>query len=741
MKQNRITIALISLALIMLELAWTRIFSAEFYYPFAFLILSLAILGLGLGSLSLRYFKKLNKIEKLPVFLSLTGLSAIIGPPLVFLLGLDFTHILSFGMVIKLFLTMVILSSAYIFGGISIANIFKTSYKDMPQLYMYDLIGAGIGVIIAIILMNTLGTQITVFYCAVPVLYTAYRLSKGKQRTLPVIVTILMFILSFFASSMLEAPREEKARVLDTHWDAMAKIRILEFNQFYRGIMIDNTASSTVIGFDGKYNRPDSMKYDFGIYFGNLIKQFPKCRFVSLGAGGGKDVIQALLEGADKIYAIEVNPYINDIMTNGSLARFAGNIYRNPKVEVVTEDARAYIRKYNNKFDIIASFSSNSYAALASGAFALAENYIYTTEAIKDYWKALSDNGFIIIEHHFYIPRLVGSAIDVLKNEGVVDYTKHLAVYNIPDFHRDIILISKKPMTNEHLLNAFGTLNSPKYHNISLTYPSLPNTKNNIIKEITLNGWQSAQEKSNIDISPSNDKRPFINQMGLWKNFSFSKLTNIEPYEFYGYPLAKALIIIIILVVIILVLPFNIIPFFKKKEKLKLSAWLYFFLIGFGFMLIETVLIQKYTLFIGPSVYSIITILFSLLLFSGIGSRFSGKIPNYIPFIIIILWLIADVSVFWNLIYSLSNFDLLPRILITCLLIAPLGFFLGMPFPKGTELVGKLIDLGFAVNGAASVLGASIGIFISISAGFDAAILTGAGTYLIALGLIAGKKF
>jgi hypothetical protein len=177
------------------------------------------------------------------------------------------------------------------------------------------------------------------------------------------------------------------------------------------------------------------------------MKRFPRCAFLSLGAGAGGDVLQALSYGAAEIHAVEVIPHVNRMMTVDdtrgytkaiplppppakpaaagapvptplptatpkpvnneperlvSLAEFSGFIYRDPRVRVVTEDARAYVGRFENHFDIIYSLSSNSFAALASGSFALAENYLFTTEAFSDYWKALTPGGFMIFEHQFF---------------------------------------------------------------------------------------------------------------------------------------------------------------------------------------------------------------------------------------------------------------------------------------------------------------------------------------------------
>ncbi len=615
-------IALLSITLIALELVWTRIFSAEFFYTFAFLILSLAILGLGLGALTLHLSKFLKKI-KLGWILSVTALLAMIGPVLVFKIGLNFGELFnSKVMVLKFLLAIIILSSTYFWGGIGLARIFKENHKKISKLYMADLMGAGFGVILAVLLMNWFGTPIATFLITIPLIIAIMLSFKKLELIVPGLLVVLMIVMCFYAPDMLQQERKERAPVIYTHWDAMSKIKLYDYGEGYKGLNIDNAANSPVYPFDGNWDRPDSMKYEFGIDVEYLINKFDNCTFLSLGAGGGTDVLQALQYGVTEVHAVEVNPHINDLMTNGILAEVTGNIYNDPRVKVVSEDARAYCRRYKNKFDIIYSLSSNSFAALASGAFALAENYLFTTEAFEDYWNALSEDGFMMMEHQFYMPKLVSEVMTALENQGVKDIKSHFAIYNLPTMRRKILFMSKRPLNDEIRYNAFGELTAEKFNHIHLLFPPADSLTDNLYNRIVINGWQAEKDSVPIDISPCNDNRPFTAQLGMWKNFSFKKLDRVLPYEFFGFPLSKMMIVIILSVITILIIPLNLIPFFLPGKKLRAAPWLYFFTIGVAFMMIELILMQKYTLFIGPSVYCLITILFTLLLSSGIGSRF-----------------------------------------------------------------------------------------------------------------------
>jgi spermidine synthase len=738
MKQSKfIIITLISISLISLELIWTRIFSAEFFYTFAFLILSIAILGMGLGALTLRLFPKLNNLKFLPAILILTSLTALVGPPIVFKINLTFSEVLKdWTTIAKLFATIITLSSSFFFGGMALSLLFRKFSSEMPKMYMADLMGAGFGVVVSVILMNLVGTPIAAYLSSMPLIAASLILAPKFWKILPVGLIALMFFFATSAETILEKDRKERAPVIYKHWDAVSKIKVLEFSEEYRGIVIDNLANTPVYGFDGNWNVPDSMRFEFHLDVSYLINQFDSCTFLSLGAGGGADVLQALQEGATDIHAVEVIPHINEIMTEGDLADFAGNIYTDKRVKVVTEDARAYVRRFDNKFDVIFSASSNTFAALASGAFALAENYLFTTEAFIDYWDALSEKGFLVMEHQFYTERIVTEVMMALKESGVKNPKEHFAVYNLPQRRRKTILVSKLPLTDEIRNNAVMKLSPENHEYIHLIYPAPDSLKKNLTNRIILSGWENCADTANTDISPCTDDRPFIAQMGLWKNLTPKSLEKIMPHEIFGFPTSKILIVTILAVILIIVIPLNLLPYLFKGPKLRVKPWLYFFLIGMAFMIVEVVLILRYTLFIGPSIYSIITILLTLLIFSGIGSRYSREINSKTAFGGIIIWILLEVFIFNHLTYAFGGLTLVPRIIISSILIAPLGFFMGIPFPKGAIKVGELIDWGFAVNGAASVLGSTLILLIAFTFGLNIALLTGALLYGLAYLLI-----
>ncbi|MEA1877206.1 MAG: hypothetical protein U9N86_10085 [Bacteroidota bacterium] len=164
-------------------------------------------------------------------------------------------------------------------------------------------------------------------------------------------------------------------------------------------------------------------------------------------------------------------------------------------------------------------------------------------------------------------------------------------------------------------------------------------------------------------------------------------------------------------------------------------------MIGFAFMAVELILMQQYTLLVGPSVYSIAAILIALLISSGLGSKFSQGFDPKIIFTAIIGWLILDIMLFRSFIWLFGDWGQNLRILMTMLLVAPLGFFMGMPFPKGVKQIGPLVDWGFAVNGAASVLGSTLTILVVVNYGFNIGLILAMLIYGSAFFLLKSNDF
>jgi len=740
-KTGYFVVGLLSAALLAQEMIWTRLFSAELLYTFAFLILSLAVAGLGLGALAARGWPRLGDRRWLPWVLAASAASTLAGPPLVFALDLELSRLfVSWSVLAKLVAAIALLASASFFGGIALATLFRRRHQHLAGLYAADLVGAGLGAVLAILLMDWFGTPAAAFLAALPVVAASALAARGWARLAPVPLVVAMGALLAYGGDLLAADRAQRAPVIYQHWDATAKVKIYDFGEEARGIEVDNLANSPVYGFDGNWDRPDREPFQFGIDVSHLIGKSDHCRFLSLGAGGGTDVLQALQAGATEIHAVEFNGHVNYLMQSGMLAGFSGHIYSDPRVRVVTDDARAYVRRHRGSFDVIYSLSSNTFAALTSGAFAMAESYLFTTEAFRDYWRALSDGGFLMMEHQFYMPRLVSSLIDALRAEGVAEPRAHFAVYELPKMRRKVVLLSRRPLDDETRAEAFGRPSPDAPNAMFRLYPAEEGHAGNLIERIVLEGWQRAAADAPVDISPTTDDRPFVGQMGLWRNFDWERPDKLVGLEVFGFPLSTLILLAILAAVAVVFLPLTLLPYLGSGPRLGWAAWLYFFSIGVAYMAVEVVLIQKYTLLAGPSAHGTATIVASLLISSGLGSRMSVRLGDRAAFAALAALLVLEVFVLGHVAAAATGMPPSLRLLVTALLVSPLGFFMGMPFPKGARRVGARVDWGLAVTGTASVLGATAVLFVAMSHGFRAALLASALFYACAFALLARRE-
>lgn len=741
-RRPHLCIALLSLALIALELVWTRVFSAEFFYTFAFLILSLAVMGLGLGGLALRLWPTLAKHSRLGPALLATALLALAGPPLVLRLDLEFGRLFaSWAMAGKGLVAVMVLGSAFFTGGMGLALLFRQHHADMPRLYRADLLGAGLGVVGAILAMNGFGVAATTVLIALPLALAAGLLPGRGNRIGALAVALLAVALLPFSTRLVQRPRKDRFPVIHRQWDAMALLKVMETpDGAARVVNLDNAANTTALRFDGQWQAPGREPFEFLVRVKPLIQRMNgSCTFLSLGAGAGQDVLQALQEGAAEVHAVEVNPALNRLMLKGLLADYSGRIYQDPRVRVVTEDARAYVRRNPGRFDLVYSLSSNSFAALANGAFALAENYLFTTEAFEDYWRALSPRGFLVMEHQRYIPRLVSEALEALRRQGVAQPERHLAVYALPKVRRQVILVARQPLEPGLVESALWDLGKENPAEVHQLFPN-PHPKGDPqVARIVREGWQKVQASAPIDLSPATDAQPFVAQLGRWQNFSWSGLKKSDAMDWNGFPASKLTVVSVLALVLLIVLPLNLLPFLHRGPRLRARGWAYFFAIGLGFMALEVVLIQRYTLFIGSSAYTVAVILLALLVGSGLGSRWAPRLPDRWPFLAILGWLALELLAFQPLTRALAAQPLALRLALSLLVLMPLGFFLGMPFPKGTARVGELVDWGFAVNGAAGVIGSCTVLLLAFAWGFPAALALAALAYLAALALIRGE--
>jgi spermidine synthase len=486
----------------------------------------------------------------------------------------------------------------------------------------------------------------------------------------------------------------------------------------------------------------------------------PPAGFTALviGPGGGRDLASALVFGASRVDGVEINPIIaNDVM-RGAFREFSGGIYDHPRVNVVVDDGRSFVRRSSDRYDVIQASLVDTWAATAAGAYTLTENTLYTVEAFSDYLDHLTDDGILSITRWVFDGlRLVSLAQEACARRGW-DAAPRLAVIQ----HERVatFLLKKSPFTPDEIARLqrlseqlrFRILYAPGAGR-PIAPPAgewLEGTETaSYARLILAPDREQFYDQYAQDVRPTTDDRPFF--------FHTTKLEDQFDVAFgramlFGNGLSALLTLIGIsgtLVLLFVVGPLIVSGGSRPPGWL---PWLiYFGALGAGFMLIEVAILQRFVLLLGHPVYSLTVTLFSLLLGTGLGAAISRRFSPatlrrttaYALGAIVLLGLACIILVAPFVTWAIP-FSRTARIAIAVVTLVPIGMVLGIPMPAGIRLLSarapQMVTWAWGMNGALSVVGATLAIFIAMNWGFSATFLTASLTYLAGLAALLASQ-
>jgi predicted membrane-bound spermidine synthase len=737
-------IFLISFSSLMLQVTITRIFSVTLYYHYAFVTVSVALFGWGLGGLFL-HFQGKKKVTDTSLVIATYG-------SLIFAISIQIYLwiIVTLALPISFFVVYYILSMIPFFlGGISSAAIFRNFAGKANKLYFADLIGASLGSLLVEPVINPLGPGSTILILGVTASLASLFLSLATQRKRLISLSLIGLTITatvFTASALLgnanslNSPtksmfahiRMHNLTIDSTKWNSFSRVDVVtgwpDAPYNLAMIYIDADAGTEITKWDGSIQNGQFLKDTIDFLPYNLVDAE---KTLIIGSGGGRDVAIALVGGSSEIVAVELNPIIVEIVK--SYGEKAGNVYNNEKVDIIVDEGRSFISRSQEKYDVIVLTMVDSFAAIAAGGYALSENYLYTVEAFDQYIDHLTDDGILlVIRWYKEIPRLVSSIAKtlILKGMTVEDAGKHLAIvlneiwtgFRVK-VTKAVFMVKKSPFN----LTEVQVIENKTQTNADCTMFYIPFLFSESPYADLFNGTISLEE--------------------FYENFPMkvSPVSDNDPYYFAVEKPLPATLRDVIILFSLFIGGFISIPWlFKKSNKAKapFSFIIFFSTLGIGFMLLEIVILQRFILFLGYPTRALSVILFSLLLSSGVGSFVSSYISRkeIVQIIIIaclsIILLVASYALLLPSVFSL----LLPqeaniRILVTFFLLFPLGFFMGMPFPTGLRILSTIsnekIPWMWAINGGFSVFGAVVATTIGIMWGLNYAMLLGAVAYFI----------
>lgn len=753
-------ITLSSFSALLLELALTRLFSVVLFYHFAFLAISVALLGLGAGGVfAFLWQRRLSRWETRSIASAASALNAIAIPVvLVVILHQPVSLRLTGANFLHLAIIYSCSAVAFFLTGLQFSVIFARESSCIPRLYGADLTGGAIACLAIVPLLNWIGAPNSILFAALVSAITASIWSvSGRVRKLSLgLVAMLAVLIALNASNRLIdviwAKGIQRKNVEFSRWNAISRVDVLHNDDGGRVIKIDADAGTHIMSADLSQWQGSEWQHHLMSEPPAVVNGLrPHGDYAIIGPGGGVDVLRAVANGSHSVTGIEINPTIANTIMRGRYADFAHHLYERPDVHLYVADGRSFLRSSNSSFDVVQMTLVDTWASTAAGAFALSENNLYTTQAFKEYFDHLKPNGIIAITRwEFRQPRealrVVSVAMKTLQELGVGELSRHFIVIAYNELNEDgiavAVLAKKSPFTadEEGTVKQFLSNHPP----LKLLYaPSQPGT-NAFAGLLQSNDPYAFSANYPYNVSPVTDNAPFffftLKLQQIWR--PTVKLGGLD----WKVNIGIAVLAMLLVISIFAVLAFLIVPLFLQTERAgNPASLLYFVAIGLGYILVEITFIQRFVLFLGHPTYALTVVVFLMLLSSGAGSVVSRRwIANparvWLPLMAVVAALVIDVGILPWILTSLVGSPFPAKLLISAFILVPLGFVMGMPFPAGLRALAAdrskdraSIEWAWAMNAASSVLGSVLAIVIAIQFGLNVTLICGAISYLLAL--------
>ncbi len=755
-----IAIALVSGAVLLYEVAVTRVLSVVLWYHFAFLSLSIAMLGLGAPGV----WYALRKPHARSLHRCLLGAAVALPAGVIAIVKLR-PQIAAIGLGQDAWLAFVVLcmlAPMLPLGAAVCQLLLQARGRRIGWMYGADLLGATLGALCVIPMMNWVPAPSIIAAAGMLPLLALFLVSRSDRRLVVVLSVAIVGLLAWQQPLRVEYNKsysEQDVRPLHVRWTPTARITVFSKPIWNRDpnlpwmwglgsrfvpepitqmwIDQDGSAGTPIESFSGDLSSLQYLMFDVTSVGYQLMNPATAC---VIGVGGGRDVLTALTSGTRSVDAVELNRGIVE-MLSGPVRQFSGDVYHAPGVTPVVSEGRSYLMRTAKHFDLIQVSLVDSWAATAAGAYALSENYLYTVEAFGLYWDRLSDDGVISISRFsagmqvIESARLVLLAQESLRRIGVESPRAHIAFVEAGGV--GTLLVTRKPLTATRLAELDGIVASRGFARI---WPAEnPDSSHHVA--VVLREGSGRYDALGLDLSTPTDDRPFFFQAVSIVSGADPQLVKKLGFNERSVGVLRTLILLLCGVALLLFFsPFLLAGRLERAPGFWRGTG-YFAAIGLGFMLIEVPWIQKAILYLGHPSYATAIVIGSILAGAGSGSMLAARLP--LSLVLRLRWLLPVMLIATYLV-SLPLLDatlLYPtpvRVAIAFLLILPSGFLLGFPFPSGMMYFGDSNKAWFwAINGAFGVVASALSLGLAMFAGFSFVIACGIVAYAVALALLA----
>jgi SAM-dependent methyltransferase len=764
---------LTSLAFLAFQIAASRVLSLLLSYHFVFALVSLAMLGLGIGGVIARLaFPATTGTHGSLRILAGASAAAAVAVPLGLALILTVAGRPWIGEPTGMLAVLGILFVPLVLAGTAFAQLFRTFGAISGRVYGADLAGAALGCLGIIWALDRLGgigalLLVSVLAAAGAVAFAwPLRASGGRMRGAMATITAGLALLLFAFLSGAYAPyvpvdaNPEKEihdamagpgqGVLEaSRWSSFGRTDLVGFGERrdYKDLYTDGTAGSPMHRFTGDFSAPgeavETLIAEFPGYFPFLFgRDSARESALVIGPGGGRDILLARMGGFEHVRAVEVNPDIVALVR--AEAVYNGDIFgARADVEVLVEEGRSFVRRGGERFDLVMLSLPVTNTSRSREGFALTESFLLTAEAIADYVGALRPGGELVIVAHdeAAILRLLVTSIDALAGRGMSPQQVMARSYVLGSFPFPVFVLRTEPIGAGEARAMLVEAQRRGYSPAASYFPGIPapGSVSPVLQaleqgHVTTDELVRLAGERGMNISGVRDDSPFFHHFDM------------------ALPPAVVTVATAAAGITLAILALSLVTGRRSGTGLTVSFLacpLLFVLLGAGFMLIEVSLIQRFMLFLGRPVLVLAVILFVLLIGMSAGSMLSGRVPpsRTGPAIVgagtAAALLIALLSLFLPPVFDAAlGLPLAARVALTAALLTPLGIILGLPFPLAIRALAlggnsERIPWMWALNGTASVLGASAAVLGAMLYGLSLVLLAA----VICYGLVAAIGF
>ena len=783
-------ILLVSFAALLLEISYTRVISFKLFYYYTYLVIGLALLGIGCGGVIVAVSRRLRRAETEAILkwgLLLGAASVAVGYVIVATVRTDtlalwdYGSLSSFGNLALLLCICLALFASFIAVGVMIATLFARQSDQIGRLYFADLVGAGIACAVVVSFISWIGPPATIFLAGLVLALAGVRLAvRGRSRALVPVGVVLVAVLAagVVRPSVLPEQRADEFKgefdesaTRYSSWSPIFRVDVVDFGPDRRILYHDGLVGSVIQRWDGKQASLGRFGFDTdprALPF--AVGETSPNNVLIVGAAGGHEILTSLYFDAQHVDAVELNPVTHSLVTD-KFADYAGHLAENPAVNYVQGDGRSFLARSDDTYNIVWYPAPDSYAATnaaTAGAYVLSESYLYTSETIKDSLEHVGGNGILAAQFGEFdydrkpnrTSRYVATARHALGDLGVRDPASHILVATSPveggGASLSTILVKRGPFTTaevDRFLAALGAMPGG-----TLRYaPGHPVRGESVSAIATLPGsrldrWYDSYP---YDVRPITDDSPFFWHFTPFRDVlaDFGKPIDRSDFE---VDVGERVLLLLLVIATLFAAVFLLLPFVRIRSiwsglPRKRRSALYFTALGLGFMFFEITLIQRLVLFLGYPTYSLTVTLAAILLSTGVGALLSSRYQLRASRAAwVLLGALAVLDAFYlfgltPLTDALLGLPFAARVVVAFTVLAPLGVCLGAFMPLGLGAVAGItrhpreyVAWGWAVNGFASVIGAVLTTILAMALGFGVVLVLALVVYGVAVLALRG---